>query len=363
MRQKSPSSNHSRWVISWVLAVGLLSGCSTIHYYGQAARGHWQLSRAKQDIDSLVVDPDTPDELKQRLNRIKDMRAFAIEHLGLPDSGSYTHYADLKRDVTLWMLSAAPELSLAPKTWCYPFVGCLSYRGYFHHRAAERAAARLSGRGYDVAIHPGLAYSTLGLADDPVLNTMLAYDDVRLAGVLFHELAHELIYLRGDTRFNESFASAVERLGRERWAWSRGLDPESAGLEREDALEQEFNALLGKTRAELEALFASDLEVAAKRRGKAEIYARLQRRYRDWKEHHQTDDFDHWFAGGGPNNAHLALLATYRSAVPAFLLLFAESGEDFPAFYAAVRELGAAPESERGRRLDALLAAASGEAE
>lgn len=340
-----------------MLGVGL-TGCATIHYYGQAARGHWQLSRAKQDIDSLVVDPDTPDDLKQRLNRIKDMRAFAIEHLALPDSGSYTHYADLKRDVTLWMLSAAPELSLTPKTWCYPLVGCLSYRGYFHHRAAERAAARLARRGYDVAIHPGLAYSTLGLADDPVLNTMLAYDDVRLAGVLFHELAHELIYLRGDTRFNESFASAVERLGRERWARARGVDPDSAGLEREDALEQAFNRLLGDARAELEALFASAADVAAKRRGKAEIYARLEQNYREWKERHGSEDFDHWFAGDGPNNAHLALLATYRSAVPAFLVLFAQSGESFPAFYAVVRELGATPEPERGRRLDALLAAA-----
>ncbi len=334
----------------------LLGGCATVRYYGQAARGHWQISRAKQDIDTLVVDPDTAPALRQRLARVKDMRAFAIERLGLPDTGSYESYADLERDVTLWMLTAAPELSLEAKTWCYPFVGCLAYRGYFNRALAAKAAARLAGRGYDVALHPGLAYSTLGLANDPVLNTMLVYDDVRLAGVLFHELAHEQIYVRGDTAFNESFAGAVEQLGRERWARARGLDWDAAGWAAEAAQEESFNGLLLAARDELERLFGSALDDAAKRRGKDEIYARLERDYADWKNSYGgLDRYDHWFAGDGPNNARLALLATYQLAVPAFLRLFAESGESFPAFYAAVQALGEAPADERWRRLDSLL--------
>jgi predicted aminopeptidase len=335
-------------------AILSLSACSSISYYSQAARGHLDLTRRKQDIEQLLADPATPEALRGRLVTVRSIREFAIDELALPDSGSYTSYADLERDVTVWLLSAAPELSLEPRHWCYLFVGCLSYRGYFRREAAEKLAGKLRDQGYDTSISPSLAYSTLGLMNDPVLNTMLAHGDVELAGILFHEMAHELNYVKGDSLFSESFASTVERVGRERWLAARGVtsDRDQQRLERERA--QQFNRLLLDTRVQLEQLFSSDESERDKRSGKRQIYQGLNQGYRQLKERwHGYAAYDAWMQRD-PNNADLALIATYELAVPAFLALLAQNEGDLPRFYKAVETLSRLDPQQRESRLSEL---------
>lgn len=331
-------------------------GCASLGYYGQAVRGHLDLTFKRRSIDRLIEDPDTEQSLRARLQRVEDIRRFAIRELKLPDSGSYTDYADLNRDVTVWLVTAAPEFSLAGKQWCYPFVGCLTYRGYFDRADAEAEAARLQEAGWETAIAPGLAYSTLGFMNDPVLNTMLVYDDRQLAGLIFHELAHERVFVNGDTRFNESFASAVEKIGRRRYAEARALGQDDP---RESLARQEsFTALLLGARQRLSDLYASPLEESAMRAGKERILAELSAAYARWKaEWDGYAGYDRWFASGPPNNAELGLVATYESAVPAFERLFAEAGGDFEAFYRSVESLAALEDDHRAARLDELMEA------
>jgi predicted aminopeptidase len=328
-----------------------LGACSSISYYSQAVQGHLDLTRRKQDIEELIADPATQPELRARLETVQSIRQFAINELALPDNGSYTSYADLERDVTVWLLNAAPELSLQPRQWCYLFVGCLSYRGYFKRESAEKLASSLQHQGYDTSISPSPAYSTLGLMKDPVLNTMLAWDDSELAAILFHEMAHELIYLKGDSLFSESFASAVERIGRKRWLAARGLssDQEQQDLERERA--RQFKQLLLTARDQLAQLFRSEENTAGKRAGKQTIYQRLDQDYQQLK---QTWDgysgYDQWMQRG-PNNADLALIATYELAVPAFLALLAQNEGHLPSFYQAVEQLSRLDPEQRESRL------------
>ncbi len=343
-----------------VPVIAALSGCASLGYYGQALQGHWEITSKKRAISTLLADPDTPEDLRVRLEQVRQIRAFAVESLGLPDSGSYTQYVDLERDVTLWLVTAAPKLSLEPRRWCYPLVGCFSYRGYFQRPRADRALERLAGQGYDVAVAPGLAYSTLGFSRDPVLNTMLAYDELALAGVIFHELAHEQYFLKGDTGFNESFATAVERLGKERWAAARGLTVDPAGQARMDRRDEEFTGMLLAARGHLETLYGSDSSESDKLAGKEAILGQLAVDFRTFRQ--RWDGFtgyDHWFDPGPPNNARLALLATYEKSVPAFLALFRQNDQSFPRFFEAVRRLGNQPEEQRDRAIQALLEAAA----
>ncbi len=322
-------------------------------YYGQAVKGHWQITRGKDDIKKLLADPELEPELKRRLETVVAIREFAIAELLLPDSGSYTDYVDLERDVTLWLLSAAPAYSLAPRRWCYPFVGCFNYRGYFSRRQAEAERDRLADKGWDVALVPGLAYSTLGFADDPVLSTMLRYSDLQLAGVLFHELAHERLYVRDDSTFNESFATAVEQIGRQAWARRQTLGEVPLSNPLAARRRGEFDELVLDVRRELERLYGgADPEPATE---KAAIFERFRSRHETLKERwHGVSPIDHWFEGAGPNNARLALFSTYELAVPAFVALFEQCDRSWTCFYGAAEELAALERPERQARLEAL---------
>src|ERR1700728_2152249 len=210
-----------------------LPGCA-IGYFTQAAQGQWQLMRARRPIASVLADPTASEQLKARLRVVQDARDFAVSDLGLPDNRSYRSYSDLKRPFVVWNVVAAPEFSVAPLRWCFPFTGCLSYRGYFRERDARKMAAALAARGNDVMVGGVTAYSTLGHFSDPVLNTMMRYGDLELVSTIFHELAHQLIYVREDTVFNESFAVSVEQEGLRRWLAARGRR-----LELQDYLERE----------------------------------------------------------------------------------------------------------------------------
>jgi predicted aminopeptidase len=340
--------------------VCLTSGCSTLGslgYYAQAVNGHLDLLQRARPVTAWVADPATPDALRQRLLLSQRMRDFAVSELKLPDNHSYRHYADLQRSAVVWNVVAAPELSLSLKTWCFPVVGCVGYRGYFSREPADALAAQLKAEGWETSVYGVPAYSTLGRTDwlggDPLLNTFLNWPEGELARLIFHELAHQVAYADDDTTFNESFATAVERIGGQRWL-QRHASP--TAREEYDALEsrrQEFRQLTKRYRNELRALYASDATDAVKRTRKAELMAALQAEYAQLKAQRWNGfaGYDGWFARA--NNAALGVLAAYNELVPDFERLFESSGGDFTRFYAEVGLLAALPKADRRAKLGA----------
>jgi predicted aminopeptidase len=290
-------------------------------------------------LDEVVESPATPEPLRERLRTIRRMRDFASSELALPNNGSYRSYADLGRPFVVWNVFASPELSLEPMEWCYPLVGCLSYRGYFERDQAVQLAAELDGRGMEAWVGGVPAYSTLGWFDDPLLNTFVAWPEGRLAELIFHELAHQRLYLGGETEFNESFATAVGRLGAERWLAAQGSTEAMRTYRHTQARKQSFLALVREAKYSLQQIYEADLSEAAKRDAKAEVLNGLSDNYQRWKSDWQGyGGYDSVMALGPPNGWFTAL-ATYHHLVPAFNALFVESGEDFETFYETVERL------------------------
>ncbi len=319
----------------------------------QAASGHMELMREREPIVAILDDAETDPELKRRLELVQLAREFSIDVLKLPDNDSYRTYAELNRPYVLWSLFAAPEYSLQPKRWCYPFLGCLAYRGYFSHETVLKKAARLREQGLDTAVGGVAAYSTLGRFADPVVDTMMRWDDARLVGTLFHELAHQVVYISDDTMFNESFASAVEDLGVERWLAD---DPDQIrAFRRRKESEAEILALVDSARDDLEALYAEmPVDVAGQKRERLktlseDVAALLASR---------GLPATHWLVGD-IGNAHLVPLALYDGLVPAFREIFARCDEEFDCLYAETKRLGGLPAEARDAELEGLMRAAS----
>lgn len=324
-----------------------LAGCGTVGYYSQAVSGHFALMSARVPIEEVIADPATPEAVRDRLRVALAAREFAVHELGLPDNRSYTRYVQLERDAVVYNVFAAPEFSLQPKTWCFPVAGCVVYRGYFVRERAERAAERYAGQGYDTWVGGAAAYSTLGRFEDPLLSTMLYREDARLAALLFHELAHQLLYVKGDSAFNEAFATVVEEEGVRRWLQDTGRSAELAAWEalRERVLG--FEQLLARTRGRLQDIYASSAPAPQMRAAKADAFARLEREYVALKDSWDGwDGYDRWF-DGPLNNARLVPSATYRGLVPAFRILLHQADGDLEAFYAECRRLGALSQEER----------------
>lgn len=370
-RARRPTPRRALRRLGWalILLVSLLAmaSCSTLGYYGQALWGQTRILVKRRDVGKLVADPATPDELRAKLRTVERLVDFAAGEIGLPDNGSYRTYVELppapdgsRRRAVVWNVTAAPELSTRPLTWCFPIAGCVSYRGYFSRRRAERFAERLARRGYDVAVGGAAAYSTLGWFRDPVLSTVVDYPEVDLAALLFHELAHQLVYVPGDTRFNESFATAVEIAGVRRWLAATGRDEAAmhaylAGMRREE----QFAELVLAYRDRLQAAYDADASAEEKRRRKAELLAELERAYRELRASWSgVPDYDGWF-GRDLNNAHLVAVGAYHEYVPGFERLLAECGNDLECFYALVRELAAAEPEVREKRLSSTETPAS----
>ncbi|HET9404009.1 MAG TPA: aminopeptidase [Burkholderiales bacterium] len=332
----------------------LASGCTNLGYYWQSVNGQLDVWRRERPIEEVIADPSTARALKSRLARVLEIRAFASRELGLPDNQSYRRYADLGRPFVVWNVFAAPEFSVQPEQWCFVFAGCVSYRGYFAREDAERFAAGLAAEGYDVFVGGVPAYSTLGWFADPVLNTVISYSGPRLARLLFHELSHQVVYVRGDTVFNESFAVAVEKEGVRRWLASRGSPQDKAGYEAAVARQADFLQLAGTYQAKLASLYRSRMAPGAMRARKKELFGEMEREYRGLKDRWGGfAGYDRWFAQK-PNNALLASVGIYSQLVPAFEALLEREGRDLPRFYAAVRELAALPKEEREARMRAL---------
>jgi predicted aminopeptidase len=338
--------------------VCLTSGCADIGYLAQATQGHLSLLASARPVDDWLREPEATEALKARLALAQRLRDFAVGELKLPDNRSYRAYADLKRPAAVWNVAAAPELSLRLQTWCFPVVGCVAYRGYYEQAEADAQARLLREQGLEVTVYPVPAYSTLGktewLGGDPLLSTFIQWPEGELARLIFHELSHQVAFAEGDTVFNESFATAVERLGGARWLSAHGT-PQSRA--QQQAIEQRrgtFRALTQRTRVQLDALYRSDLPDDTKRARRAELMAAM-------RAEHAALKAGAWggFAGydaffDKANNASLGMQAAYLDRVPAFEALFAQEGQDFSRFYAAVQRLAALPRAQRDATLAAL---------
>lgn len=345
----------ARRLLLLAVLLPLLGGCATLRYYSQAVRGQMDLLRRATPIEQELRSASVPAAIKDKLRSVVRMREFASRELALPDNGSYKRYADLGRPYALWNVFAAPEFSVEPVTSCFPVAGCVSYRGYFGEADAEAEAAAQRARGYDVHIGGVPAYSTLGWFDDPVLSTFIRYPDAELARLIFHELAHQVLYVKNDTRFNESFAAAVEQAGVARWLAQSGNEGQRAAYARLQEMKRAFLALLLKYQALLKDYYRQDLPPEQMRRGKAQRFAEMEQAYRQLKlEWGGFAGYERWFAGK-PNNATLASIALYTELVPAFNALLAREGGDLPRFYAAAQELAKLHKEERDDRLRSLL--------
>jgi len=334
-----------------------LNGCSTFDYYRHLASGQLELLRRREPVAALVADPARDPMLRQRLAQAQAARTFASARLGLPDNASYRLYADLGRPYVVWNLFATGEFSVEPLSHCFPIAGCVAYRGFYQLGRARGAAALLRQQGLDTYVGPVEAYSTLGWFADPILAGMLRHGDDELAALIFHELAHQRLYVAGDTAFNESFASFVEREGLRQWRASRGLPPPD---ERRARRGEQFVRLVLDSRERLQALYASGLPADEMRRRKAAEFDALRRRYRSLRDGEWQGErrYDAWIEGP-LNNAKLLPFGLYDGWLPAFAEMFRRAGQDWPRFYAETERLAQLPAAARERRLAELQAGAT----
>ncbi|WP_179693114.1 aminopeptidase [Pseudomonas moraviensis] len=330
----------------------LLNGCSSLSYYSQLASGQLQLLRAREPVAKVIADPARDAKLRTHLAQSQKARAFASEHLHLPDNQSYRLYADIGRPFVVWNVFATPEFSLSPQNHCFPIAGCVAYRGYYSQSAARGEAAIQRLQGMDVSIGGVEAYSTLGWFNDPILNSMMGWGDERLATLIFHELAHQRFYVQDDTEFNESFATFVEQEGTRQWRAFRNLPPENdSKLKQRD----QFIQLILDSRSRLEKLYAQPLATAQMRERKAAEFERFRQDYRAMRDGQWAGDkrYDAW-VNAPLNNARLLPFGLYDQWVPAFAALFRQVEGDWVRFYTEVEKLGGLPVVERKSALRVL---------
>ncbi len=330
----------------------LLNGCSSISYYSQLASGQLQLLRAREPVARVIADPQRDQKLRTHLAQSQRARTFASQQLHLPDNQSYRLYADIGRPYVVWNVFVTPEFSLKPQNHCFPIAGCVAYRGYYSQGAARGEAAVQRLQGMDVSIGGVEAYSTLGWFNDPIMNSMMGWGDERLATLIFHELAHQRVYVKDDTEFNESFATFVEQEGTRQWRAFRGLPPDSTLLSQQ---RDQFIALVLDTRTRLEKLYNQPLPPEQMRQRKAAEFERLRSEYRQLRDSQWAGDkrYDAWI-NAPMNNARLLPFGLYDQWVPAFAALFRQEGGDWVRFYAQVEKLGVLPVVERKTALKEL---------
>jgi predicted aminopeptidase len=336
-----------RRLLALLLLFAVIGGCAGPGYYLHAVSGQIELLNKRRPVEEVLNDPATAPQTRQQLELVRRLRDFASRELGLPDNRSYRTYADLERPFVVWNVFAAPELSLEPKQWCFVFAGCVAYRGYFAHDKAEKFAANLKQDGYDIYVGGVPAYSTLGWFHDPVLNTFIHRSEADLAGLLFHELAHQVVYVSGDTAFNESFATVVELEGVQRWFERHGTPQQAETYRQKIRRREQFIALVLKHKENLAEIYASNLGDAEKRVTKARVFEKLRSDYTmlkaGWGGY---TDYDKWFAQD-LNNAHLAAIGMYSQFVAAFQKLLAQHDGNLTVFYRLVEEITNLPKTDR----------------
>jgi predicted aminopeptidase len=334
-----------------VLLLVALGGCATLGYYAQSIGGQMEVWDKQQPITELLDAPDTSESLREKLQTVLAIRDFATAELALPDNDSYRSYADLERPFVVWNVFAAQPFEMSLKRWCFPFAGCVGYRGYFSKADAQNFAKQIASEGLETYVAGVAAYSTLGWFDDPLLNTVMPRSPAHIAGLIFHELAHQQLYVEGDTAFNEGFASTVELEGVRRWLAMHGSEEERLAYTRFRQRQNDFVSLVTRTRDELQALYEQALSVTEMQARKTAIQAQLRLQYQQLKKQwgvsvDNNAGYDAWFAQD-LNNAQLAAVTTYGDHVPAFQRLLAEQGGDMAAFYRACARLGELPREKR----------------
>ncbi len=355
------------------LALGILtfcSGCSDLSYYWQAASGHLDLLSRKQEIKELIDSPNTASELKRKLKLIKSVRKFAIQQFDIPENKGYSGYVELDRPYVTIVVTASPKLELKSQKWCYWFIGCQEYRGYFDEEQARTFAEELHRQELDVSLSRITAYSTLGWLNkswmpdyfsDPVLSTFLSRNDIEMIAVLIHEIAHQVVYVSNDTSFNESFAVFVEQEGLKQFM---SFAEEKAILDKSRAElyqwylsaskdRQLFRHLIDSTFEEMEKLFSSELANAEKLRKKQKLFDDLRANYNSLKNEFRVLSYDNWFKKD-LNNTHLLSVKRYHSKVEKFKSMFEQQGKDWTKFFEVVRKLAEDSLEERNRRLSLL---------
>ncbi|MEM7280478.1 MAG: aminopeptidase [Pseudomonadota bacterium] len=328
-----------------------------VGFYGQAIRGQWELIRKPKPIEQWLEAPSTDAQLRQNLEVASDARQFAIRTLGLPDNNSYTRYADLERPFVVWSVVATPPYSLLPESWCFPVAGCVNYRGYFAEQNARKFAKKLEAKGLDVSVGGVPAYSTLGRLKDPILNTMFRYGTTGAISTIFHELAHQKLYVKGDTPFNEAFATAVEEEGMRLWFARPGQDTENHRRYLENRKRRlGFIRIVIDSQSRLRALYAQDFDDETKEVMKQKEFARLKQQYAKLNEQWQgRAGYDNWF-NRPLNNAHIASVANYEGLLPAFRTILRQESNDLDRFYQRCQELAKMEKSERSEAMRALMA-------
>ena len=332
-----------------------LAGCESLGYYSQAVSGQLSMLNDRQSIEQLIEDPNTPIDLKTQLRLVLELRAFAQTELLLPVEGQYSHYVNLERDAVVWNVFVAPELSLEPRTWCYPVAGCAAYRGYFSEQEAREYAVGFADQGYDTYVGAVAAYSTLGWLKDPVLNTFVYWQESQLADLIFHELAHQLLYVPGDTMFNESFATTVAMEGVQRWMQKKNNTEQYKKYLEGRAQQEDFTHMLSRYRKRLAGFYDASSGDDEKRRRKEDQIGQLREEYKSLQR--QWGDFQAYSAwmAAPINNAKLNSVALYFDLVPPFERLLAKEKYQLPNFYERCVQLaGLGPEQRRGQ-LEALL--------
>lgn len=340
------------------LLAALLGGCGNLGYYAQAIGGHLEVMRAVRPISEVMRDPNADRLLKKNLAEVQAIREFASRELSLPDNNSYRAYADVGRPYVVWNVFAAPEFSLESKPWCLLMVGCVNYRGYYDKHDAERLAAELRAGGYDTFVGGISTYSTLGYFDDPVLNTFLRLGTSEVARIVFHELAHQLLFVDNDSVFNESFATAVENEGIRRWLLAHAAPGQRDAFETQRQRQEAFIGLMQAYRERFHALYETAAAADRQREAKAGLYAALRRDYASLKAAWGGDAGYDLFFGDDLNNAKLASLALYSDLLPAFEALLAEENHDLPRFYQRVARLATLGKEARHGALTQVLQAA-----
>jgi predicted aminopeptidase len=343
-----------------------LTGCADTRYYWQSVSGHLQMLQAAKPVEQWLADAQTPAPLKDRLALAQRIRQFAVTDLALPDNASYHRYADLQRRSVVWNVVAAPELSLTLKTWCFPVTGCVGYRGYFSEADARAEAEQLKAEGLEVSVYGVPAYSTLGWMNwaggDPLLNTFINYPEGELARMIFHELAHQVLYVKDDTLFNESFATAVERMGGARWLAAQASPAARSDYAAFDARRQQFRALALATRTKLRQIYETNKASALDRYARVAMKNVAMQEFRDEYARLKTswggyNGYDSWVANA--NNAAFGAQAAYDELVPGFEALFeagfersgASPGQQWQRFYDEVKRLADLPPAKRAAAL------------
>lgn len=338
-----------------IVAAGLLAGCANLTYYFQSVRGQLDIWSRQQDIEAVVSRPDVAEPLRKKLQAVLAIRDFASTELALPHNASYRSYANLGRAYAVWNVFATPEFSLHPRQWCFLFAGCVNYRGYFQKPDADAFAATVKAQGYDVFVGGVPAYSLLGYFPDPVLNTFINYPTPHVARLIFHELAHQVVYVRDDSVFNESFAVTVEQEGSRRWLERYGSEADRVAYDTITRRRDGFLKLIETYRERLEALYRTGLAPEAMRERKALLFEEMRGDYATLKvEWGGFAGYDHWFARE-PNNALLASVGIYTKRVPAFQAILEREGRDLTRFYAAAKALARLPKPERTAALERLM--------